>query len=329
MRIGCKFFARTLAVALCGAAATPALAQVGCGADIGPGSRVVLGEPLACATGAAIVIVRGPAELDLNGFSITCTANAAAPRVGILLLGAGAEVRNGAIVGCDNGLVAAGTGRHLIDAVAVRDGLRDGIVLASDANRVRGAVVSFQDGAGIVLRGRDNVVRDSAATGNRVGFRVARRGTLLRNVATANERDGFLVDGTGVQLVDNRAVGSRLGFVVAGAEGRLVRNEARENVIGIFVDDRARENALVANVATRNIAAGIVAAGTRNRLVLNRAADNVTHGLRVTTAASALAISGTVARRNGALDLTDDTPGCGGNRWRNNRFETRNQTCVE
>ena len=77
------------------------------------------------------------------------------------------------------------------------------------------------------------------------------------------------------------------------------------------------------------MAAGIVAAGTRNRLLLNRAEDNVAHGVRVTTAASALAISGTVARRNGTLDLTDETPGCGGNRWRNNRFETRNQPCVE
>lgn len=261
----------SLAAALLGAAigVLPAGAQAGaqvrCGDRIGPGDEVVLDEDLACAGGAAALLVTGPAVLDLNGFQITCTAEDAgtARQVGILLLGWAVTVRNGSIDGCHNGIVAAGNGFHRLDGVATLFGSGDGIVLASDANHVREALALFHDGAGIAVRGGASVVTDSFAIGNQVGFGVGRRSMLRRNVARLNEHDGFAITGSSIVLVDNRAE------------------------------------------------------------------DNLAHGVRVGPQASALSISGTGARRNGLVDLADETPGCGDNRWRDNLFETRNQPCVE
>jgi hypothetical protein len=309
-----------------------AAAQVACGGEIGPGQQVVLGEHLRCDDVAAAVVVRGPAVLDLDGFSITCAdadADGVVPKVGILIVGTGVTVRNGAVDACHNGVVVAGSGRHRLDDVAALSGSGDGIVLASDGNHVSEALAFFHGGSGFAIQGRGNVVTDSDATGNRVGFRVAARGTLARNFASANERDGFLIGGSGSHLSDNRAIGSMVGFTVVGGQNRLVRNEGSQNLIGIFLDRRATGNALLANVTSRNTAAGIVTSGERNRLLLNRAEENVAHGVRVTPTARTTAISGTVARGNGVNDLVDETPGCGANRWRNNRFETRNQDCVE
>ncbi len=313
-------------------AAVPAAAQVSCGERIGPGAEVILSEHLACDGDGAALVVTGPATLDLGEFSITCAdrdGDGTVPRVGILVLGSGVTLRGGAVDACHNGIVVAGAGRHRLHDVAALSGTGDGIVLASDGNRLTEALAFFQDGVGIAVHGRDNVVADSSATGNRTGFRVVQRSTLERNFASANEGDGFVVGGSGSVLTDNRAIVSRVGFTVAGAGNRLVRNDGSKNLIGIFLDPRGRENALVANVARQNTVAGIVASGAGNRILLNRVEDNMAHGVRVTSTASTTAVTGNVALRNGASDLADETPGCGGNRWRNNRFEVRNQSCVE
>jgi len=307
-------------------------AAVSCGQRIAPGSEVVLADHLLCDGDGAALVVTGPAVLDLNGFSVTCAdgdGDGAAPRVGILVLGGGAVVRGGAIDACHNGVVVAGAGGHRIHDVAALSGSGDGIVLASDGNRLTEALVLSHGGAGIAVVGRGNVVTDGSASDNRVGFRVAQRSTLARNFASANERDGFLIAGSGSVLTDNRALGSRVGFTVVGSGNRLVRNEGRANLIGIFLDARAIGSALLGNVTTRNAAAGIVASGPRSRLFLNRSEDNAAFGVRLTASAAASAISGTLAARNGVADLADESPGCGANRWRNNRFETRNQSCVE
>ena len=322
-----------LAAALAGAILPGrAGAQLQCGDRVAPGQQVVLGEDLACDGDGAAVVVTGPAVVDLNGFTISCAdqdGDGTVPRVGLLLLGWSVTVRNGTINECHNGVVAAGAGFHQIAEIAVLFGAGDGIVLASAEGRVRKALAFFQRGAGIVLRGAASTVSDSTATGNRVGFRVDARATLLRSVATANERDGFLVAGAGSVLSDNRALGSAVGFTIVGGGNRLSRNESRGNLIGIFLDARARANDLLSNVASGNTVAGIVANGERNRLLSNRAENNAVHGIRAGTRAGALAIRDTLALGNGVNDLADETPGCGDNAWSNNRFQTRNQSCVE
>ena len=312
--------------------AGPAVAGLACGDRVSPGQQVVLEEDLACDGPGAAVVVTGPAVVDLNGFTISCAdldEDGAAPQVGVLLLGWAVTVRNGTLNECHHGVVAAGTGFHQIGDVATLFGSGDGIVLASHANRVRGALAFFHRGAGVVLRGAAGNVSDSTATGNRVGFRVDARATLSGNFASANERDGYLVAGSGSVLADNRALGNPFGFTIVGSANSLDGNESRKNLIGVFLDARARSNTLRANVASANTVTGIVADGERNRLVSNRAEDNLAHGIRVPSGARAVAVSGTLAVGNGADDLADETPGCGDNVWRDNRFETRNQVCVE
>jgi hypothetical protein len=129
-------------------------------------------------------------------------------------------------------------------------------VLAIDANHVHGALAFFHRGAGIVLRGAASEVADSTATGNRVGFRVDARATLTGNFASANERDGYLVAGSGGVLTDNRALGIPFGFTIFGSANRLERNESRKNLIGVFLDGRARSNTLLANVVNANTVTG-------------------------------------------------------------------------
>lgn len=312
--------------------AGPAEAGLRCGDWVSPGQQVVLEEDLACDGPGAAVVVTGPAVVDLNGFTISCAdldEDGVSPQVGVLLLGWAATVRNGTLNECHHGVVAAGAGFHSIGEVATLFGSGDGIVLASHANRVHGALAFFHRGAGIVLRGAASTVADSTATGNRVGFQVDARATLAGNFASANERDGYLVAGSGGVLTDNRALGSPFGFTIVGSSNRLERNESRKNLIGVFLDGSARSNTLLANVANGNTLTGIVAGGERNRLVSNYAEDNVAHGIRLPAGARAVAVSGTLAFGNGADDLADETPGCGDNVWRDNRFETRNQACVE
>jgi hypothetical protein len=235
-----------LAATLVGSAAgaTAVGAQVQCGDRIRPGEEVVLFGDLECDGSAAALLATGPAILDLNGYTITCAdgdADGVAPQVGILLFGWAVNVRNGTVTGCHNGVVAAGSGFHRLDDVATLFGSGDGIVLASDANRVREALVFRHGGAGIAIRGHASTVSDSTAAGNRVGF------------------------------------------TVTGARNRLARNEGEDNLIGIALGTTARFSEVFANVA----------------------------------------------RGNDVTDLADATPGCGENRWRQNRFATRNQDCVE
>lgn len=322
-------------VAALGVLASPASsgAQLRCGDRISSGQEIVLGEHLACdGDGGAAVVVTGPAVLDLNGFTISCAdldGDGRTARVGIALLGWSVTVRNGTLNECHHGVVAAGQGFHRIDRVSTLFGTGDGLVLGSDANRVQGALAFFHGGAGIVLRGSSSAVSDSTATGNRVGFRVEARSSVVRSVATASERDGFLIAGAGSELADNRALGGLVGFTVVGTSNQLLRNESRQNVVGIYLDARASSNAVVGNVASENTVAGIDARGARDLLLLNRTENNRGHGIRVPAGADALGIGGTLARGNGVADLTDEEPGCGGNRWRANRFETSNQPCIE
>jgi len=219
-------------------------AEVRCGDRVAPGQAVVLGGDLTCDGDGAAVLVTGPAVLDLGGHTISCAdadGDGAAPRVGIVLLGWAVTVHNGTVEGCHNGVVAAGSGFHRIDDVASILGSGEGIVLASDANRVRAGLVLEHGGTGIAIRGNGSTISDSVAAGNRVGF------------------------------------------TVTGSANRLARNTGEDNVFGIALGARARLNEVDGNVAIGNVVA----------------------------------------------DLADATPGCGENRWRANRFATRNQNCVE
>ena len=101
--------------------AGPATAEVvNCGAVLGPGGSFKLGRNLECDTAPALIVV-GPTQLNLKGFTVTCVrASEDDPLTnGIEVTGQNAKLQNGLVTGCHNGVVVAGDGHHkLLDVTA-------------------------------------------------------------------------------------------------------------------------------------------------------------------------------------------------------------------
>jgi hypothetical protein len=181
-------------------AAEGASGQLACGDTIPAGASAVLSAnlgPCSLATGGAALTLESGASLDLAGFVVSCDG-ASAPD-GIVLEGKGARLRNGRIIGCVNGVVARGEGRHRVDAVLSRLSSQTGFSLESDRNRLdRSAVL---DGTG-------------------EGFQVAgSRNRLTHASSKGNWRDGFLITGDSNKLGDAVAIGNGIGG--AGGEGGI------------------------------------------------------------------------------------------------------------
>lgn len=309
-----------------------AAAQVRCGERVGAGRHVVLAADLECGDAGAALRLEDGATLDLGGFAIRCR-NGGGPRAasGVFLDGSGAVLRNGTVQGCSHGIVVDGTGRHTIEDVVVAASGVSGVVVASHRNRVERAVVLGSGARGFVVSGVGNRLVDGVAIGNgNVGFLVSGRSTLIGNVASDNGEAGFIVASNFGVLTANRASGSRVGFFVRGRANRLERNEGAGNVSGVVLDAFSRGNLLLHNVMRDNLFSGFFGhGGSGNKLLANRAQDNGAHGVILLEASSRTLVHGTVAARNGAADLADETSGCGSNRWRENAFATSNQTCIE
>lgn len=151
----------------------------------------------------------------------------------------------------------------------------------------------------------------------------------VRNGLIDGCHHGVVAAGNGFHRLDGVATlfGSGDGIVLA-SDANHVRD-----ALALFHDGAGIAVHGSASVVTDSFAignqVGFLVTGSGSVLLGNRAEDNLAHGVRAAPQARALAISGTAARRNGLDDLADETPGCGDNRWRDNRFATRNQPCVE
>ena len=96
--------------------ATPGVAYaIACGDTLGPGGAAALADDLVCDASPALTIV-GPFALNLNKFTISCTADDA---IGIDVTGVGARVRDGTISDCAKGVVVEGGGRHELRRLTV------------------------------------------------------------------------------------------------------------------------------------------------------------------------------------------------------------------
>jgi hypothetical protein len=311
--------------------ALPATAQVRCGDTIVPESRALLQGDLTCDGVDDAVVVVGPAVLDLNGFTLRCVdgdRDGRRPRVGIALVGSRVELRNGSVVGCERGVEIAGEGRHIVSGVTASGG-RFGFRALGDRNRIHACTASGNADSGFAVTGTLNLLTANAAIENDFGFRVTQRSYLRDNVATDNEARGFAVSGDRSALVENRAEGSLVGFAIFGNGNRLFRNRAEQNLTGFLVDAPARRTVLHTNVASANLFTGISVLGSDNALFYNRTEANHGHGIRLSASASDNRVVKTVAERNQAQDLFDETASCGTNRWSNNSFDTCNQGCIQ
>jgi len=306
---------------------THAHAQLSCGDRIPAGSQAILAGNLTCPD-AETLTVEGPAVLDLNGFVLRCTRVDGFSR-GIVLSGHGATVRNGFVQDCETGIVMAGEGRHLVRDVTVIGADDTGIDAASPRNRIKDAFVLFPGRVGIEARGEKSIVTGSSVTGSAiVGIRGRGPVSLTRNVVASSGGDGFLVTGERNVLTGNRAVGNEVGYNVIGDRGRYARNQAERNGLGFELDGSANDNVLTGNDVSRNERDGLLVFGDGNRIRKNRLVENGRQGIRLFGQVVGAVVAGNEVTGNQELDLSDDAPDCGTNRWRGNTFGTRSQTCI-
>ena len=287
----------------------PAQAQVTCGDVIGDDPRekkvVLTGFVGACddGTGSTALTVRGPATLDLNGFTVACADlddDGQEPSVGIRLVGERAKLigRGGAVSGCPIGVSVEEGGKHRVDGVVVQSGEQ--------------------------------------------GFRVtSSRNTLKKNIAeNIRERSGFLISGTRNVLTQNVAQDMRrgAGFVLIGERHRMIRNRSQDNGIelpapGISV--LGDKHTLMKNEVLRNSGDGISLAfsATQVKVMRNDVRFNIRNGIVAQSGAQKNTIMRNVARNNGLIagtdDLKDRNLNCGTNRWRNNDFGSTTQACID
>jgi parallel beta-helix repeat protein len=228
-----------LVVALCLAAA-PAHAQVVCGATVGPGGTTTLTADLGPCDGGNVAVFVDSATLDLAGHTVSCADTDGDGRVpdGVGLVNRRARVRNGIVLGCRFGVVAAGDGKHRVEGITATGNAQDGIFVieGSKKNKVSGNNTSGNLDEGIQIEGDKNTVTGNTATGNGDdGINVVGgdKNKLSGNTASGNGEEGFDIVGTKNTLRDNTATGNGTrGIDVDGTKNKITGNTASGNIGG-------------------------------------------------------------------------------------------------
>ena len=159
------------------------------------------------------------------------------------------------------------------------------------------------------------------------------RNTLKGNLARNNRGLGFLIGLTAnaITLTRNRAIGSinGAGFQIAGNEHKVSGNHAKINEGNGFVF-LGNDMKVHSNKAMSNAGSGFFFQSGSGLFVLgNIALKNQVHGIEFNIGAINSNILGNIALRNEEDDLFDGNfPDCDNNKWKLNRFKTRNQTCI-
>jgi parallel beta-helix repeat protein len=266
----------------------------------GPGT-VTLDSDVGPCSGTGIV-VKG-ATLNMAGHTVSCDGSPAS--IGVSAEGTTVQVSGGTVTNCNIGF----------------DWDTDGGSLTK--NKAMGNQVGF-------LLDGDNVnATKNTATGNQTGFLIKRNShTVKGNVAKGNNAIGFQIEGDGSMFEKNTADGNQgEGFDVKGASNTLAKNTATGNhhQIGFFVDgDR---NKLTSNTATSNLS-GIGINGEFNTLEQNTADTNGVEGIFINAPFAGNLVSANKATKNDISDLFDANDECTSNKWKHNKFRTKNPSCI-
>jgi hypothetical protein len=139
--------------------AGPALAgEIRCG-DVITGAAVLTGDLVCDAANPALILDGG--ELDMAGHQISgCPAYG----VGVRLIGRGASLHNGMVLGCGHGVELAGEGGHNVTNVVARGNAGDGFVVASRGNLLLRNLAIGNRGSG--FRTISAVAADTLQLGN-------------------------------------------------------------------------------------------------------------------------------------------------------------------
>lgn len=255
------------------AGAATAHGQVSCGAVV-TGKAVLTGN-LSCFTSPAFTIDGG--DVDMDGHWVACLPGSN----GIVLTNSGGKLRNGFVSGCDDGVILAGSGKHAVTNVLVKDSGDRGFVVLSPKNKL---------------------VRNTALGNATDGFKIASAvqpmaQMLVGNVSADNGQSGFDIAGDGNKLTQNIASGNGAeGFLVVGDGNKLSRNTSYDNTDMGF-ELNGTENSLSLNNAIGNNAWGFAPYGEAAKVKGNLALDN--NGVGFGSVAPGNAYSANVSLFNG------------------------------
>jgi len=233
----------------------PMQAQINCGATITADTVLMPTDPVvsgACATNPALTVV-GPAELDMNGLSVSCSSTG---RDGIVIRGTKAEVFNGSVSGCRTGFAVdeelGSASRNKLYNLVARDNADNGFEIGGSSSSIVGCVARDNGDRGFSIGSAKGKVVDNSATGNQTGFSLFGSSLkAMRNIAADNSGAGFRIQGDGVKLKDNVASGNVAGFAVEGSDASLKANQASANLgVGFFCDFGSSGHKLKANSAS-------------------------------------------------------------------------------
>jgi hypothetical protein len=277
-------------------AAEPVLA-VECGDVITRSTR--LERDLICTSDPALTVEGG--TLDLNGFTVTCDGTV----VGVLIEGSGAHLKDGAVTGCELAVWVAGSGGHKIERLTA-SASNQGIFFESDGNRLsRSNILRALNDAAVQANGSNNHLRLNSIAGSHTAFEI---------------------NGD-----DNRIIGNRIGAVAEGVQLMGNGNQVAHNDI-IGTTDRGVEVREGAHLIKDNL----IADGTADGIAVFSDGNEVRQNVILGHADQGLFVSGlgNTLEKNRVLlngtDLTDTTPDCDDNLWRDNTFETSvSDGCVD
>jgi hypothetical protein len=307
--------------------ASASRAEVACGDTIV--GDVVLTASLWCDVRFAPALTVAPgAKLDMSGFFISCLVG---DKPGVAIAGDGATVRDGAVIGCQTGVLVGGNqGRVENVVVNFAASTMYGIRVAGNQNVVKRSAVAGSAVNAFVVEGNGNrLLRNVGAGGGEATFRVTSGAgnRLSDNLAYFANFNGFLIDqkATGTKLIRNTAAIGEVGFAIYGADGEADENtSAGQNLAGFRVAYTATGNALRQN-SSQFSKAGFEVDGNENSLRRNHAYGHGTNG--ITVAGSQCSLAHNVATGNYWVDLSD-LGGCT-NDWKEDVFGYRDAPCIE
>ncbi len=229
----------------------PAFSALDCGDTINTDTTLDA-DLLDCDTDPGLT-VQGPAVLDLDGHTVTCSSGD-----GIHLVGRGAKLRNGVVEGCNDGIVLMGEGLHSVEGMLSKDNAVDGFSVerGSDKNRLDRNAAAGNGDDGFQFFGVQNMLTNNIASNNFFGFFTPLPGSskhiLRENTAASNIDVGFLIPASGTEFRKNVAQrNGRWGFLISSDGSNVIRNQAFDNE-GVGIEMGGDNSKLERNSAMGN-----------------------------------------------------------------------------
>jgi parallel beta helix pectate lyase-like protein len=273
----------------------------------GPGTFTLDSDVGPCSgPNPAIEVAGDGATLNMAGHTVTCDGNSLS--IGVLVLGNNQRVSGGTATNCGSGFASLADGNHFTNNIAT------------------------ENIAGFVIEGSKSKLKRNQATANNLsGFNISGdSNTLTGNTAANNGGIGFQVGGFTHVLMKNTANQNGAdGFDITGDSHILTSNTATNNSTnGLHIE--GDHNQLTLNTATGNKGSGIFVPGDSNTLKFNNASGNILDGIGIFDGHVGNHVLQNKAKGNGVsfFDLEDGNEECTSNKWKRNRFVTKDPVCI-